>query len=121
MPTCAAVKPNGERCKISVEPYAEFCWAHDPRNREHRRRITSKAGKSRPNKELTDIRALLEDLTDKVLSGELQSGPAAVANQLINTRIRAIEKERKLKETEELAREVEELRLMLDARKERSG
>ncbi len=32
----------------------------------------------------------------------LEPGPAAVANQLINTRLRAIEQERKIKEVEEL-------------------
>jgi hypothetical protein len=44
-----------------------------------------------------------------VLSGELLPGPAAVANQLINTRLRAIEQERKNKETEELEARIEAL------------
>jgi hypothetical protein len=44
-----------------------------------------------------------------VLSGELQTGQAAVANQLINTRLRAIEQERKVKEAEELEARIEAL------------
>jgi hypothetical protein len=52
---------------------------------------------------------LLEDLTERVLSGELPTGPAAVANQLVNTRLRAIEQERKNKETEELEARIEAL------------
>ena len=48
-------------------------------------------------------------LTERVLSGELLPGPAAVANQLINTRLRAIEQERKNKETEDLEARVEAL------------
>jgi hypothetical protein len=44
----------------------------------------------------------LEKLTEEVLSGEIATGVAAVANQLINTRLRAVEVERKVKETEEL-------------------
>jgi hypothetical protein len=39
----------------------------------------------------------------------LETGPAAVANQLINTRLRAIEVERKLKETQELEERIERL------------
>jgi hypothetical protein len=61
------------------------------------------------NRELRDIKALCEDLTKRVLSGELVPGPAAVANQLINTRLRAIEQERRLKESEDLEARIEAL------------
>jgi len=60
---------------------------------------------------------LLEDLTTRVLEGELETGRAAVANQLINTRLRAIELERKIKETEELEARLEELEQALETRK----
>jgi methylphosphotriester-DNA--protein-cysteine methyltransferase len=39
----------------------------------------------------------------------LEPGPAAVANQLINTRLRAIEQERKPRETEDLEARIEAL------------
>jgi hypothetical protein len=56
---------------------------------------------------------LLKDLTERVLGQEgtepLETGRAAVANQLINTRLRAIEQERKIKETEELEARIESL------------
>jgi hypothetical protein len=45
-----------------------------------------------------------EDGTEK-----LETGPAAVANQLINTRLRAIEQERKNRETEDLEARIEAL------------
>jgi len=109
MARCSAIKPNGERCKVSVEPGAELCGAHDPANAQTRRRITAKAGKSKPNQELRDIKALCQDLTEPVLFGDLLPGPAAVANQLINTCLRAIEQERRLKETEELEERIEAL------------
>ncbi|MDP9425476.1 MAG: hypothetical protein M3P37_05420 [Actinomycetota bacterium] len=64
--------------------------------------MASKAAKAKPNRELRDVKALCEDLTERVLSGDLLPGPAAVANQLINTRLRAIEQERKNRETEDL-------------------
>ena len=75
--------------------------------------MASKAARSKPKRELPSIKALLVDLTERVLSGELQTGPAAVANQLINTRLRAIEAERKIKETEELEARIEDLEAKL--------
>jgi hypothetical protein len=39
VPRCSATKRDGELCRISVEPGVEFCWAHDPANREQRQRI----------------------------------------------------------------------------------
>jgi len=64
---------------------------------------------------------LLEDLTERVLASDLETGPAAVANQLINTRLRAIEQERKIKETEELAERVEELERRLSVNQRQKG
>jgi hypothetical protein len=66
VPLCSATKRDGEPCKISVEPGVEFCWAHDPANREQRQRITSRAGRSKPNKELLSIKERLSALADGV-------------------------------------------------------
>ena len=109
MAQCSAVKPNGHRCTILVGDKQTFCWAHDPAHAEQRRQRASKGGKAKPNREIKDIKSLCRDLTERVLCGELQPGPAAVANQLINTRLRAIEQERKVKETDELLARVEAL------------
>jgi hypothetical protein len=79
--------------------------------------MASKAARSKPNRELPSIKALLEDLTERVLSGELATGQAAVANQLINTRLRAIETERKIKEAEELETRLEALEEVLKGRR----
>jgi hypothetical protein len=74
-------------------------------------------GRRRPATELKDIKTLLEDLTERVLSGELQTGQAAVANQLVNTRLRTIETERKIKETDELEARIEALEQAAEGRK----
>jgi len=79
--------------------------------------MASKAAKSKPNRELLSIKALLEDLTEQVLAGELPAGPAAVANQLINTRLRAIEQERKIREAEDLEDRIEALERASEAKK----
>jgi hypothetical protein len=110
---CAAIKPSGERCKAEAMPDAGWCYSHHPDHAEERRRRASRAGKAggrgRPATELRDVKALCEDLTDRVLAGSLLPGPAAVANQLTNTRLRAIEQERKNRETEDLEARMEAL------------
>jgi hypothetical protein len=113
MDRCGFIKGSGERCKGSATGPHGICWAHAPENAERRRRMASRAAKSKPNRELRDLKALLSDLTERVLGGEgvehLESGRAAVANQLINTRLRAIEQERKNRETEDLEARIEAL------------
>lgn len=88
---------------------ATVLLVHDPANAEKRRRSASKAARSKPSRELRTIKAKLSDLTDQVLAGEVETGRAAVANQLINTRLRAVELERKIREAEELEARIEEL------------
>jgi len=56
-----------------------------------------------------------------VLSGELETGRAAVANQLINTRLRALETERKIKEADELEERIAALERTLAGRRPNSG
>jgi len=99
---CKATKRNGEPCTLPAQGEQGLCWAHDPANAEKRRRGASRGGKAKANRELPAIKSLLEDLTERVLSGELSTGPAAVANQLVNTRLRAIEVARKIREAEEI-------------------
>ena len=77
-----------------------------PKNAEQRRRRASKGGRGKANTEIRDLKSLIADLTDRVLSGELEKGKAAIANQLINTQLRAIELERKVRETEELEQRI---------------
>ena len=106
---CAGTKRDNSPCTATVEPPQRFCWWHNPVNADKRRRAASKAGKSKPSRELAGLKAQLQDLTQDVLAGELETGRAAVANQLINTRLRAIELERKIRETDELEARIEAL------------
>jgi hypothetical protein len=71
--------------------------------------MASKAARSKPGRELAVIKQRLAELTDDVLAGSVDRGAAAVANQLINTRLRAIEQERKNKETADLEARIEAL------------
>ena len=121
MSTCKATKRNGEPCTLPANGQQGLCWAHDPKNAERRRKGASRGGRARASRELPSIKTLLEDLTERVLSGELETGRAAVANQLTNTRLRAIEQERKNKETEEFAERVEELERRLSVNQRQKG
>jgi hypothetical protein len=117
MARCGFIKASGERCKGTATGPHGYCWAHDPENAQKRSRIASKAARSKPNRELQGIKTLLSDLTDRVLAAEgvepLGTAAAAVANQLINTRLRAIEQERKNKESEDLEARIEALEAKL--------
>jgi hypothetical protein len=121
MARCAGITAAGGRCKAEAMPDAEWCWNHHPDYKQARRQRASRGGKrggrGRPQRETEAIKALLEDLTDRVLAGDLETGRAAVANQLVNTRLRAIEQERKMRELEELEERLEALEEVLKGRK----
>jgi LPS O-antigen subunit length determinant protein (WzzB/FepE family) len=106
---CRATKRNGEPCTLPATGQHGFCWAHDPANAEARRRTASKGGRSKASREVVGLKAQLGDLTQDVLAGELETSRAAVANQLINTYLRAIELERRIKETDEVGARLEAL------------
>jgi hypothetical protein len=113
MDRCLGTKRDGSPCTVTVEPPQTHCWWHAPENADARRRAAARggkrAGRGRPQAETNSIKALLEDLTERVLAGDLPTGPAAVANQLVNTRLRTIEQERKNRETEDLEARIIEL------------
>ena len=106
MAFCRGTKRDGLQCTATVEPPQTYCWWHDPDNAEQRRRAASRAAKSKPNREIAAVKTLVEELTNRVIGAEgsdlLSASAGAVAAQLINVRLRAIELERKIKETEEL-------------------
>ena len=124
MSVCAAIKPDGLRCKAGAMKGSQWCFNHHPDHSEERRRNASKGGKrggrGRPAKPgvegLQDIRDLLKNLTDGVLSGGVERATAIAANQLLNTALRAIELERKWKEIEELEGRLEALEYVLRGR-----
>jgi len=123
MARCRGEKPDGTPCERIVPASQEHCYSHDPERGEERRRNASKAARSKPSADLREIKTLLKDLTDRVLGKEdteaLGTGPASVANQLINTRLRAVELERKAREVDELEARLEELEAALERESKR--
>ncbi len=114
MTQCIGVKPNGELCRCVAARGSDFCPAHDPARKEARHRNASKAARSKPGREIKDLKVQLESLAKDVLKKSVEPKVGAVVNQILNTRARLIEVDRKLRETEELARELEELRELVE-------
>jgi hypothetical protein len=117
MAVCSGIKRDGGRCTATVEPPQGYCWWHDPANADKRKRAASRGGRGRGGSELADLKRQARELAAGVLGGEVETGKAAVANQIFNTLIRAIEQERKNLETGELVERLEQLEEMLQGRK----
>jgi hypothetical protein len=115
---CTGIKRDGGRCEGVAIPGSDYCYAHDPDRAEERRRNASRGGKrggrGRPSVELVGIKRRLMDLAADVLEGRVDRGDAAVAGQLLNTVIRAIGMEMRVREVEDLERQVDELRELIE-------
>jgi hypothetical protein len=103
---------------VVVGPGQRHCYSHDPGRAEERKRNASRGGKSKGNQRLAKLDKQLEDLAADTLADNVGRGVAAVVNQIINTRARLIELERKIRETEELEVRLEALE---DVLKRRTG
>jgi Family of unknown function (DUF5763) len=121
MSICRATKRSGDPCTLPATDSNGFCWAHNPANAEKRRRMASRAGKGKPNSEIRALKARLHALADMVEEGRMDRADAAVIGQIWGTYIRAVGMDIRVKEFEEVAREVEELREMVQANKGRGG
>ncbi len=115
---CRGVKRDGSQCTVTVNLPQTYCWWHDPANHERRRKAAARGGKARASTVGKDLHALLEDLTERVVAGELETSRGAVANQLIGTRIRLLDYERRIKELEELEARLTELEAALSQQEE---
>jgi hypothetical protein len=117
---CMATKRDGSPCTLSSNESTGLCWAHDPANAERWRRGQSRGGKSKPTKEIIDIKRRLSDLAGDVLEGRVERGDGAVASQILNVYLRAVSVEMKVKEVEEIEGRLEELETALE-RKSQGG
>jgi len=104
---------------------SEWCFNHHPDRSEERRRNASKGGKrggrGRPQVEVNNVKTQLQDLVDGVLDGRVERADAIAVGQLLNTFIRAVGVELKVREQEEITREVEALRVMVEMQRDRSA
>ena len=121
MALCSGIKADGGRCKAQAMHGSEWCIGHDPDKAQARRLRASKGGKrggrGRPQAELADVKRHLSDLVNDVLEGRTDRGDAAVAGQLLNTYIRAVAVELKVREQLEVVARLEALEEGLQAQK----
>ena len=121
MASCSGIRADGGRCKGQAISNSQYCFSHSPDHAEERKQRASRGGKrggrGRPQVELSDIKDRLREMVQDVRAKRMDRADAAVCGQLYNTLIRALSVEMKARELEELSREVEELRDLLEARK----
>jgi hypothetical protein len=117
MPRCAGIKRDGGRCTAIVRPSQTHCYQHDPKRAQERQRNASKGGRSKGNTEIADLKKQLRELAADVLCGKVERADAAVVNQILNTRARLIELERKIREQDELEERLEALEGVLKIRR----
>jgi hypothetical protein len=121
MSGCSAIKADGERCRGIAAAQSDYCPAHDPARAEERHKAASKAARSKPSRELLKIKGLLRELYSDVLAGRVEPKAAAVAGQVANTQLRAIELERRMREAEELEARLGEVEELLEAAESRTA
>jgi hypothetical protein len=106
---CSAITRAGGQCKGLVPPRNEYCHAHNPARSEQRRKAASKAGRAKPSSELRKAKVALKQLAEDVLAGRVDRADGSVVAQIYGVYLRAIEAERRIKETEELETRLAEL------------
>jgi hypothetical protein len=108
---CIAIKKDGNRCSKETEPGSALCWSHDPANEEERKRIASRGGKASTAvlaerrgpaaQEIRELKDELRSLARDVKEGEVPPPVGTALNQIYNTLLRAMDQERRSRETED--------------------
>jgi hypothetical protein len=113
MDACTAIKGNGERCRGIPIHGTQWCVAHHPQYDAARKQGGVKGGKrggrGRPSTEIHMAKSEIRRVIDAIEAGDIETRKAAVMFQGWNLILRALETERNIKETEELAAMVEQL------------
>ncbi len=119
--TCSATKRDGTLCTLPSNGSNGLCWAHDPANKERRRRGQSRGGRAKPSRELAEAKNAIRGAIEDVRTGALDKSVGAVMFQGYGTLIRVVEQERKTRETEDLQARLEALERSQEKGKGRWG
>jgi len=110
MSACAGIKRDGGRCTLSADPSTGMCWLHDPARADERHRHASRAARSKGNKEVATLKEEIKSVIADVKAGDLDRNDAAVMIQGYRALKDFISLERQVRETDELAAEIGELK-----------
>jgi hypothetical protein len=72
MGVCRATKANGDGCKLPATGQHGYCWAHDPANREERRKVAIRGGKGKAARRVTALWDEVRDVIRGVEAGDLE-------------------------------------------------
>src|SRR3954454_25105272 len=104
---CAAITKGGARCKLEAT-HGSYCWSHAPETADERSQRARRGGKAGGNgrpgssSELSESKHEIRNVIVDVLSGKTTRGVAAVVFQGYNALLKAVETERRIKETQEI-------------------
>jgi hypothetical protein len=87
-----------------------MCWLHDPARADERHRHASRAARSKGNREVAALKEEIKAVITDVKVGDLDRNDAAVMIQGYRALKDFIALERQIRETDELAAEIEELK-----------
>jgi hypothetical protein len=109
MNQCGATKANGERCTLPANGPEALCWSHDPKNAEKRRRMASRAGTAKVDKEVKETKAEIRELVRLVREEDFDVSKANTINRLYQTLLQYIVVERGIYREDDLAQRIREL------------
>jgi hypothetical protein len=110
MGRCTAITQRGGRCTQPATGSHGLCWGHDPANADKRRRSASRAARAKALTEVKTLKAEIKTVISEVKDGDLDRSDAAVMLQGYRTLKDFVELERRVKETDELTAEIEDLK-----------
>ncbi len=101
MNRCSGIKADGSACERVVAGSQTYCWGHDPRYVEERKRTAAQGGRVKAS----DVRFLKDQLATlyrDIRDGHLDPRRGSVLVQVSNAQLRAVDLERSVREHDEL-------------------
>jgi hypothetical protein len=105
----SGIRADGVRCERLVGESQEYCYSHDESRASERSRNASKAAKVKAG-EVGVLKAELRELLSEIKEGVIEKGRGHVLITGYGVLLRYCAEERAVKETQELAAELEELK-----------
>jgi hypothetical protein len=121
LPRCQATKNDGTPCERIVGGDQRYCYSHDSSRAKERSANASKAARSKPQAEVTEIKQEIRTIMRDIREGELDRGDGAVLLQGAGQFLKAVQVSMKVREQEDLEVRLEELEAVLDRRKKESA
>jgi phosphoglycolate phosphatase-like HAD superfamily hydrolase len=132
-PICRATKANAEPCKAPAVGQHGLCWGHAPENAAERRRVASRGGKGKKARRTNELWDEIKRVIHKVEAEEIspQVGNTMLRGyssllglaryQLEESELEIHQRRLEMDEQErgELLAEIEEMRELLQARKDK--